>query len=108
MSPQGCDRAQRPLLERCTSVRGRTSGPRFWGDGDWTPGRDAEKWGEAVQSDDRYAQRPRWPLPEGSSMKTSPASRRATSEHTLALWREYIRTNDLALRDRLVLTFAPL
>jgi RNA polymerase sigma factor for flagellar operon FliA len=41
-------------------------------------------------------------------MKTSPASRRATSEQTLALWREYIRTNDLALRDRLVLTFAPL
>jgi RNA polymerase sigma factor FliA len=41
-------------------------------------------------------------------MKTAPASRRATSEQTLALWREYIRTNDLALRDRLVLTFAPL
>jgi RNA polymerase sigma factor for flagellar operon FliA len=41
-------------------------------------------------------------------MKTAPASRRATSEQTLALWREYMRTNDLALRDRLVLTFAPL
>jgi RNA polymerase sigma factor FliA len=41
-------------------------------------------------------------------MKTAPASRRATSEKTLALWREYMRTNDLALRDRLVLTFAPL
>src|SRR5512132_2450073 len=41
-------------------------------------------------------------------MKTAPVSRRATSEQTLALWREYMRTNDLALRDRLVLTFAPL
>ena len=41
-------------------------------------------------------------------MKTAPASRRATSEQTLALWSEYMRTNDLALRDRLVLTFAPL
>ena len=41
-------------------------------------------------------------------MKTAPASRRATSEETLALWREYTRTHDLALRDRLVLTFAPL
>jgi RNA polymerase sigma factor FliA len=41
-------------------------------------------------------------------MKTAPASRRATSEQTLALWREYMRTKDLALRDRLVLTFAPL
>src|SRR4051794_40337319 len=36
------------------------------------------------------------------------SSRRATSDQTLALWREYRRTNDPALRDRLVLTFAPL
>jgi RNA polymerase sigma factor for flagellar operon FliA len=36
------------------------------------------------------------------------SSRRASSEETLALWTEYRRTNDRALRDRLVLTFAPL
>lgn len=34
--------------------------------------------------------------------------RRLSSEDTLALWREYRRTEDRALRDRLVLTFAPL
>src|SRR3954466_3874609 len=38
----------------------------------------------------------------------SSPSRRATNEQTLALWHEYRRTNDRALRDRLVLTFAPL
>src|ERR1700749_1204258 len=36
------------------------------------------------------------------------AARRMSSEDSLALWREYRRTNDRALRDRLVLTFAPL
>jgi RNA polymerase sigma factor FliA len=36
------------------------------------------------------------------------AARRMSSEDTLALWREYRRTNDRSLRDRLVLTFAPL
>jgi RNA polymerase sigma factor for flagellar operon FliA len=36
------------------------------------------------------------------------ASRRATPDQTLALWHEYRSTNDRALRDRLVLTFAPL
>src|SRR3954469_7958700 len=42
-------------------------------------------------------------------MAPSPlSSRRATSDQTLALWREYRRTGDPALRDRLVLTFAPL
>jgi RNA polymerase sigma factor FliA len=42
-------------------------------------------------------------------MAPAPASpRRATTEQTLALWHEYRRTNDHALRDRLVLTFAPL
>src|SRR5215212_6416877 len=34
--------------------------------------------------------------------------RRMSSEESLALWREYRRANDRALRDRLVLTFAPL
>ncbi|TML08489.1 MAG: sigma-70 family RNA polymerase sigma factor [Actinobacteria bacterium] len=38
----------------------------------------------------------------------SPTPRRAAPDQTLALWREYRRTNDRALRDRLVLTFAPL
>jgi RNA polymerase sigma factor FliA len=39
---------------------------------------------------------------------TPPPSRRATDDETLALWHEYRRTNDRAVRDRLVLTFAPL
>lgn len=34
--------------------------------------------------------------------------RRLSAEDTLALWKEYRRTEDRALRDRLVLTFAPL
>jgi RNA polymerase sigma factor for flagellar operon FliA len=37
-----------------------------------------------------------------------PPSRRATDDETLALWHEYRCTNDRAVRDRLVLTFAPL
>jgi RNA polymerase sigma factor for flagellar operon FliA len=42
-------------------------------------------------------------------MSPSPqTARRATSDQTLALWHEYRRTGDLALRNRLVLTFAPL
>jgi RNA polymerase sigma factor FliA len=36
------------------------------------------------------------------------SSRRASSEEIVALWNEFHRTNDRALRDRLVLTFAPL
>src|SRR6187399_1357777 len=44
------------------------------------------------------------------TLATAPrrAARRMSSEDSLALWREYRRTNDRALRDRLVLTFAPL
>lgn len=38
---------------------------------------------------------------------TAPKSR-ATAEQTLALWTRYRQTGDPALRDRLVLTFAPL
>jgi RNA polymerase sigma factor for flagellar operon FliA len=43
-------------------------------------------------------------------MKSSSSStrKRISSEDALALWTEYRRTNDKALRDRLVLTFAPL
>jgi RNA polymerase sigma factor for flagellar operon FliA len=36
------------------------------------------------------------------------STRRLSSEDTLALWKEYRLTGDRALRDRLVLTFAPL
>jgi RNA polymerase sigma factor for flagellar operon FliA len=36
------------------------------------------------------------------------SSRRATSDESLALWHEYRETNDQAVRDRLILTFAPL
>ena len=44
------------------------------------------------------------------TLATAPrrAARRMSSEDTLALWREYRRTNDRALRDRLVMTYAPL
>src|SRR6187200_1566971 len=44
------------------------------------------------------------------TLATAPrsAARRMSSEDSLALWREYRRTNDRALRDRLVLTFAPM
>ena len=41
-------------------------------------------------------------------MIPTPTSRRATSDEALALWKQYRATNDRALRDRLVLTFAPL
>ena len=41
-----------------------------------------------------------------SALPTS--SRRASSDETLALWKDYRRTNDLATRDRIVLTLAPL
>lgn len=44
-------------------------------------------------------------------MSLSPVTtskRRLSSEDTLALWREYHKSQDRALRDRLVLTFAPL
>jgi len=41
-------------------------------------------------------------------MTPTPTSRRATSDEALALWKQYRATNDRALRDRLVLTFAPL
>src|SRR5213080_5509392 len=40
-------------------------------------------------------------------MKTATA-RRMSAEDTLALWQQYKTTKDPALRDRLVLTFAPL
>lgn len=36
------------------------------------------------------------------------SKRRLSSDDTLALWKEYRRTGDRAIRDRLVLTFAPL
>ena len=39
---------------------------------------------------------------------TATKQRRLSSEDTLALWKEYRRTNDRAVRGRLVLTFAPL
>jgi RNA polymerase sigma factor for flagellar operon FliA len=42
------------------------------------------------------------------TIATAPKQRRMSSEDALALWTEYRRTNDKALRDRLVLTFAPL
>ena len=42
-------------------------------------------------------------------MKTATESRkRVSSEESLALWSEYKRTGDLQLRNRLVMTYAPL
>jgi RNA polymerase sigma factor for flagellar operon FliA len=39
---------------------------------------------------------------------SAPSKNRPSPEKTLALWKQYRVTNDPALRDRLVLTFAPL
>ena len=41
-------------------------------------------------------------------MASHTTKRRMSSEDSLALWKQYRRTGDPALRDRLVLTFAPL
>lgn len=41
-------------------------------------------------------------------MSTTATSNRPSAQQTLALWKRYQDTNDPALRDRLVLTFAPL
>jgi RNA polymerase sigma factor FliA len=43
-------------------------------------------------------------------MKTSPPTsrRRVSADQTLALWTEYKRTGDVKVRNRLVMTFAPL
>jgi RNA polymerase sigma factor FliA len=41
-------------------------------------------------------------------MTPTPTSRRATADEMLALWNQYRATDDRALRDRLVLSFAPL
>ncbi|MDP9401625.1 MAG: hypothetical protein M3P39_11935, partial [Actinomycetota bacterium] len=41
-------------------------------------------------------------------MAAQTTKRRMSPEDVLALWKQYQRTNDPALRDRLVLTFAPL
>jgi RNA polymerase sigma factor FliA len=41
-------------------------------------------------------------------LSASPSSRRASSDEILALWQDYRQTKDRVVRDRLVLTFAPL
>jgi RNA polymerase sigma factor FliA len=38
----------------------------------------------------------------------APTTSRPSSQQTLALWKQYVATSDPALRDRLILTFAPL
>src|SRR3712207_189117 len=49
------------------------------------------------------------PRPKEHPVTPPTASRRRLSpEDTLALWQQYRATNDPALRDRLILTFAPL
>src|SRR5881398_3391679 len=39
---------------------------------------------------------------------SAPSKGRPSAQETLALWKKYRETNDPAVRDRLVLTFAPL
>jgi RNA polymerase sigma factor FliA len=46
--------------------------------------------------------------PKVTHMALSTSSQRLSSEETLGLWREYQRTGDRRVRDRLVLTFAPM
>ena len=41
-------------------------------------------------------------------MTPTPSPRRATADEVMVLWKQYRATADRALRDRLVLTFAPL
>jgi len=43
-----------------------------------------------------------------SATISPPTRRRLSADESLALWLEYRRTNDAGLRDRLVLTFAPM
>src|ERR671926_117213 len=42
------------------------------------------------------------------SSSSSPSRKRISSEDPLALWREYKRTGDMHVRNRLVMTYAPL
>jgi RNA polymerase sigma factor FliA len=43
-----------------------------------------------------------------SSTATAPATRRFSQAEALALWRRYKTTSDSRLRDRLIMTYAPL
>jgi RNA polymerase sigma factor for flagellar operon FliA len=45
---------------------------------------------------------------QGMDMATTAKSKRLSSEETMELWAEYKRTGNSRLRDRLVLTFAPM
>jgi RNA polymerase sigma factor FliA len=67
-------------------------------------------WSEAARTDTPLV--PPYPSFRKAVRVMTPAapasSRRASSEEILALWHEYRRTDDRAVRDRLVLTFAPL
>jgi RNA polymerase sigma factor for flagellar operon FliA len=45
---------------------------------------------------------------KGTHMATTTTSKRLSSEETMDLWTEYKRTGNPRLRDRLVLTFAPM
>src|SRR3954464_862811 len=52
---------------------------------------------------------PTTPTKESVPMATATASKnRPSALQTLSLWKKYRETNDPALRDRLILTFAPL
>src|SRR5215207_2558364 len=46
--------------------------------------------------------------PSGVTPSMATSTKRLSSEQTLTLWKQYQRSGDPALRDRLVLTFAPL
>src|SRR5688500_17791994 len=50
----------------------------------------------------------RWGTLQQVATPTSTAAKRARTEELHELWREYTKTNDKRVRDRLVLTLAPL
>src|SRR3954468_9924166 len=86
-------RTQSPLLGMDASGHSSEIRPRRVEPG-WTDGR-------------RGRQFPPPPPGKQPAMKT-PTARRMSAEDTLALWQQYKTTGDRKLRDRLVLTFAPL
>src|SRR5437764_142075 len=59
-------------------------------------------------ADEDCSSRPSLPAKENPVPMKTATARRMSAEDTLALWQQYKATGDRKLRDRLVLTFAPL
>src|SRR5204863_346900 len=64
--------------------------------------------GAGPMADEGCSSRPSLPAKENPVPMKTATARRMSAEETLALWQQYKATNDRKLRDRLVLTFAPL